>query len=86
MLRLFPPLESELMSAPCVIVDCEGRILLWYLPGLMGLESQVNNNSTSKQILDTYYPLTAGGNLGFIGNLGIKACHKKKQHQLEGQC
>lgn len=41
MLRLFPPPESELISAPCVVVDSEGRILLWYLPGLIGLKRQV---------------------------------------------
>jgi hypothetical protein len=41
MLRLFPPPESELVAEPCVVVDSEGRILLWYLPGLMELKQQV---------------------------------------------
>jgi len=41
LLRLFPPPESELISEPCVVVDSKGRILLWYLPGLMGLKRQV---------------------------------------------
>jgi hypothetical protein len=41
MLRLFPPPESELISEPCVVVDSEGRILLWYLPSLLGLKRQV---------------------------------------------
>lgn len=44
LLRLFPPPTSALVSAPCVAVDCEGRILVWYLPGLMGRKFQVHNS------------------------------------------
>jgi hypothetical protein len=51
LLRLFPPLDSELVCAPCVVVDSEGRILLWYLPGLLALKSQVRK---TLQLLKKY--------------------------------
>jgi hypothetical protein len=54
MLRMFPPLESELVSAPSVVVDSEGRILLWYLPGLIGLKRQVTVIQNSNKTLTTY--------------------------------
>lgn len=41
LLRLFPPRPSEKEYTPCVVVDVEGRILLWYLPGLLALKQQV---------------------------------------------
>ena len=41
MARLFPPRESEKEYNPCVVVDLEGIILLWYLPGLLALKQQV---------------------------------------------
>ena len=33
--HLFPPLETEFVHRPCVVVDSEGFILLWYLPRLL---------------------------------------------------
>ena len=50
MLRLFPPLESELVSAPCVVVDSEGRVILWYLPGLLGRKCQVRKQIITSQL------------------------------------
>jgi len=41
LLRLFPPCTTELVSVPCVVVDSEGIILLWYLPGLLCGQRQV---------------------------------------------
>ena len=35
LLRLFPAGEEEFASSPCVVVDVDGRILLWYLPGIL---------------------------------------------------
>jgi hypothetical protein len=40
-LRLFPAGDYEFRCTPCVVVDIDGRILLWYLPGLLGREQQV---------------------------------------------
>jgi hypothetical protein len=36
LLRMFPPKNSEMIDRPCVIVDRDGKILLWYLPRLIG--------------------------------------------------
>lgn len=37
LLMLFPPVENSVcLYEPCIITDCEGRILVWYLPGLIG--------------------------------------------------
>ena len=41
LLKAFPLETAERISAPCVVVDCKGRILLWYLPGLLCLSRQV---------------------------------------------
>jgi len=41
LLRLFPLCTTELVSVPCVVVDSEGIILLWYLPGLLCGQRQV---------------------------------------------
>lgn len=45
--RLFPPPRTELESRPCVVIDCKGRILLWYLPGLLSSRQQVLDTSFS---------------------------------------
>jgi hypothetical protein len=38
---LFKPCEAELIDSPCVVVDTEGWILVWYLPGFLGPRRQV---------------------------------------------
>jgi hypothetical protein len=40
--RLFPPAATETIAEPCLVTDAEGNILLWFLPGLLGKEKQVN--------------------------------------------
>jgi hypothetical protein len=49
MLRLFPPGPDEKEDRPCVTVDNEGRILLWYLPGLLALKQQVSDSGSYKK-------------------------------------
>ena len=49
LLRLFPPGREEKEDRPCVVVDCEGRILLWYLPGLLALKQQVSDSCSYKK-------------------------------------
>ena len=52
----FPPLDRVTMSGPCIIVDMQGIILTWYLPGVLedfrqvGLFTLSNHSSTA----DTY--------------------------------
>ena len=41
MMELFPPDEEELVADPCVVVDSEGTILMWYLPGILCSRRQV---------------------------------------------
>jgi hypothetical protein len=43
LLQNFPPGETELITVPAVILDRNGKILLWYLPRLLGRERQVSN-------------------------------------------
>src|SRR5258707_12217836 len=33
--RRYPPLNGVTTSTPCIIVDMQGIILAWYLPGIM---------------------------------------------------
>jgi hypothetical protein len=33
--RQFPPLNGVMASMPCIIVDMQGIILAWYLPGIL---------------------------------------------------
>ena len=40
--KLFKPCEAELIDSPCVVVDTEGWILVWYLPGLLEPWRQVS--------------------------------------------
>jgi hypothetical protein len=40
--RLFPPAATETIAEPCLVVDSEGMILLWFLPGLVKSERQVS--------------------------------------------
>jgi hypothetical protein len=40
--QMFPPTDGGMISTPGVIVDCNGVILLWYLPGLIGPRRRVN--------------------------------------------
>ena len=50
LLRLFPPGPDEKEDRPCVVVDREGRILLWYLPGLLAWKQQVSDSGSYKEI------------------------------------
>ena len=42
LLRMFPPGETELINSPCVIVDKNGKILLWYLPQVISPKRRVS--------------------------------------------
>jgi len=53
--KLYPPCcaHPELICEACVVVDVEGIILMWYLPGLLSPKSQVSrppNPSNGKPI------------------------------------
>jgi hypothetical protein len=41
LLELFPPVVTETVVEPCVVVDSEGIILLWFLPGLLNVNRKV---------------------------------------------
>lgn len=38
---LFPLGDAREISDPCTIIDKDGRVLCWYLPGLLTFERQV---------------------------------------------
>jgi len=40
--HLFPPNKMETISKPCVVVDSEGIVLLWFLLGLLNCTCQVD--------------------------------------------
>jgi hypothetical protein len=42
--QLFPPGTMEMIAQPCVVVDSEGMILLWFLPGLLHRKRQVGGS------------------------------------------
>lgn len=48
LLRLFPPSETGTLVKPTVVVDCNGVILLWFLPGLFSFKQRVKSSSRSK--------------------------------------
>lgn len=41
LLKRFPPQEMETMAAPCLVVDSEDIVLMWFLPNLLVSERQV---------------------------------------------
>ena len=50
LLRLFPPEgQADRIVQPTVVVDCNGVILLWFLPGLLTSKRKVTPNSVSKE-------------------------------------
>jgi hypothetical protein len=44
LLKMFPPGENEMVDTPCVVLDLDGIILLWYLPGLVNLKRRVSKH------------------------------------------
>jgi hypothetical protein len=40
--RRYPPLDGITASMPCIIVDMQGIILTWYLPGILTDSRLVN--------------------------------------------
>lgn len=42
--RMFPPGEMTNVSEPCLVVDCHGIILLWFLPGLLNWKRKVGGS------------------------------------------
>jgi hypothetical protein len=40
--RRYPPLNGVTASTPCIIVDMQGIILAWYLPGILTDSRQVS--------------------------------------------
>jgi hypothetical protein len=47
LLRRFPPDGVETIVQPTVVVDCNGVILLWFLPGLFNFRQKVKSSSCS---------------------------------------
>ena len=41
LLKKFKPLERNIDTEPMVVTDKDGYILLWYLPGILGIERSV---------------------------------------------
>jgi hypothetical protein len=41
LLKNFPPLNGVTASTPCIIVDMQGIIVTWYLPGILNDFRQV---------------------------------------------
>jgi len=39
--RYHPMLDGVIASAPCIIIDVDGIILAWYLPGILSNSRQV---------------------------------------------
>lgn len=46
----FPTPEFGLFERPTTVVDCCGRILIWYLPGILDSAANVRITSTSKDL------------------------------------
>lgn len=44
MRQLYPPNENEEISHPCLVVDSEENVLVWFLPGLLSSKRQVGGN------------------------------------------
>ena len=42
LLEKYPPLNGVKILKPCIIVDKQGIIMLWYLPGILNDSRQVN--------------------------------------------
>ena len=42
LLEKYPPLNGVKISKPCIIVDKQGIIMLWYLPGILNDSRQVS--------------------------------------------
>jgi len=45
LLQLFLSGAIQTISEPCVVLDSEGIILLWFLPGLLGRKRKVSQAS-----------------------------------------
>jgi hypothetical protein len=67
--RLFPAGEMEVIVEPCMIVDSEGIILLWYLPGLMNSRRQVRID-LSDSLEHLSLPLNLASIMEVLGNYG----------------
>jgi hypothetical protein len=67
LLKLFPPGVNEMVDTPCVVVDLDGVILLWYLPGLVSLKRGVSELTVWRQFGLLLTALTEI-NLEFFGN------------------
>jgi hypothetical protein len=50
LLRLFPPDDKETIVKPTSVVDCNGIILLWFLPGLLNSQRKVKSISIPSEI------------------------------------
>ena len=50
--KMFHPCQREKIDDPCIIVDKEGVILLWYLPGMLSWSRQVCNGSNVSMMWD----------------------------------
>ena len=47
---LFPPVATEMISEPCLIVDSEDIVLFWFLPGLLASIRQVGLHFAPKAL------------------------------------
>lgn len=54
--RRYPPLDGVTDSKPCIIVDMQGIILAWYLPGILTDYRQVSFLDLSDRLRIIYRP------------------------------
>ena len=67
----FPPLARTSQEVrPCIILDNEGRILMWYLPGIISLTHQVSWILMGKCFGNNYWPCPKALYLGFDTYIG----------------
>jgi hypothetical protein len=51
----FPDISLGRNSSPLTVVDCKGRIILWYLPGLLSASHRVSPTSSNNYQDLTFY-------------------------------
>jgi len=43
LLKFFPVNNTEMIDEPCIVVDKDGKILLWYLPRMISFKRRVSD-------------------------------------------
>jgi hypothetical protein len=57
LLEKYPPLNWVRISKPCIIIDKQGIIMLWYLPGILNEPRQVGPINLVRLLPKTQYCL-----------------------------